>query len=122
MPVGRVRLHGIRFSYAETRLGHSGHPKAERVSGRFVSPILRAAYLSPDMLERTLLWREPPPVTLLQMIEAIYLSSVAGADGEGVCGRNSLEYSAYRLKLIAFAQEIGRAGRLLAAHLTLGRP
>ena len=34
---------------------------------------MRLAYLSPVVLERLLLWREVPSVTLLQMIEAAYL-------------------------------------------------
>ena len=34
---------------------------------------MRLAYLSPDVLERLLLLREPPSATLLQMIEATYL-------------------------------------------------
>ena len=34
---------------------------------------MRLAYLSPDVLERLLVWREPPSATLLQMIEATYL-------------------------------------------------
>jgi len=46
---------------------------AEKVSTQFVGPIMRLAYLSPDVLERLLLWREPPSATLLQMVEATYL-------------------------------------------------
>ena len=38
-----------------------------------MGPILRLAYLSPDVLERLLLWREAPSATLLQLIEATYL-------------------------------------------------
>ena len=34
---------------------------------------MRSAYLSPDVLERLLLWREAPSATLLQMVEATYL-------------------------------------------------
>jgi len=34
---------------------------------------MRLAYLSPDVLERLLLLREPPSATLLQMVEATYL-------------------------------------------------
>lgn len=37
---------------------------AEKVSDRFVSRIMRLAYLSPDVLERLLLWRIPPSVTV----------------------------------------------------------
>jgi len=47
--------------------------KAEKVSTQFVGPIMRLAYLSPDLLERLLLWGEAPSATLLQMIEATYL-------------------------------------------------
>ena len=46
--------------------------RAEKVSTQFVGPILRLAYLSPDVLERLLLWREAPSATLTQMIEATY--------------------------------------------------
>ncbi len=34
---------------------------------------MRLAYLSPEVRERLVLWREPPSTTLLQMIEATYL-------------------------------------------------
>ena len=34
---------------------------------------MRMAYLSPDVLERLLLWREAPSATLLQLVEATYL-------------------------------------------------
>ena len=47
--------------------------KAEKVSTQFVGPIMRLAYLSPDVLERLLLLRGAPSATLLQMIEATYL-------------------------------------------------
>ena len=47
--------------------------KAEKVSTQFVGLIMRLAYLSPDVLERLLLWREAPSATLFQMIEATYL-------------------------------------------------
>ena len=47
--------------------------KAEKVSDRFVGPMMRLAYLSPDVLERLLVSREPPSVTLVQMIDATYL-------------------------------------------------
>ena len=46
---------------------------AEMVSTQFVGPILRLAYLSPDVLERLLLGLEVPSATLIQMIEATYL-------------------------------------------------
>ena len=38
-----------------------------------MGPIMPLAYLSPDLFERLLLWREPPSATLLQMIDATYL-------------------------------------------------
>ena len=41
---------------------------------QFAGPIMRLAYLSPHVLERLLLWREAPSATLLQMIEAAYLT------------------------------------------------
>ena len=47
--------------------------RAEKVSTQFVGPIIRLAYMSPDVLERLLLWREPPSATLLQLVEATYL-------------------------------------------------
>ena len=47
--------------------------KAEKVSDRFVGRMLRLAYLLPEVLERLLLWREPPSVTIVQMLEATYL-------------------------------------------------
>ena len=47
--------------------------KAEKVSTQFVGPIMRLAYLSPDVLERLLLSRESPSATITQMIGATYL-------------------------------------------------
>ena len=44
--------------------------KAEKVSTQFVGPIMRLAYLSPDVLERLLLWREAPPGTIAQLVGA----------------------------------------------------
>ena len=46
--------------------------KAERVSTHFVGPIMRLAYLSPDVIERLLLWHEAQSATHTQMIEATY--------------------------------------------------
>jgi NAD(P)-dependent dehydrogenase (short-subunit alcohol dehydrogenase family) len=43
---------------------------------------MRLAYLSPDVLERLLLWREPPSATLLQMVEATYLPWAEQRDRE----------------------------------------
>lgn len=47
--------------------------KAEKVSDRYVGRMLRLAYLSPDVLERLLLGRQPPSATITQMIDATYL-------------------------------------------------
>jgi len=47
--------------------------KVEKISDRFVGRMLRLAYLSPEVLERLLLWREPPSATIKQMVEATYL-------------------------------------------------
>ncbi len=47
--------------------------KAEKVTDRFVSRIMRLAYLSPDVLERLLLRREPPTVSVNALVDATYL-------------------------------------------------
>ena len=47
--------------------------KSEKVASQFVGSMVRLAYLSPDVLERLLLWREPPSATIKQMIEATYM-------------------------------------------------
>ena len=47
--------------------------KAEKVSDRFVSRTMRLAYLSPDVLERLVLRREPPAISLVELIDTTYL-------------------------------------------------
>jgi hypothetical protein len=47
--------------------------EAEKVTDRFVSRMVRLAYLSPDVLERLLLTREPPSVSMIDLIEAVNL-------------------------------------------------
>jgi hypothetical protein len=47
--------------------------KAERVTDRFVSRTMRLAYLSPEVLERLVIRREPPAISVLELIEATYL-------------------------------------------------
>ena len=47
--------------------------KAEKVTDRFVSRTMRLAYLSPDVLERLVIRREPPAISVLELIEATYL-------------------------------------------------
>jgi hypothetical protein len=46
---------------------------AEKVTGRFVSRIMRLAYLSPDVLERLLLRRKPSAVSINDLVDATYL-------------------------------------------------
>ena len=46
---------------------------AEKVSDRFVSRMMRLAYLSPEVLERLLIWREPPSVSVNDLIDSTYL-------------------------------------------------
>ena len=47
--------------------------RAENVTDRYVSRIMRLAYLSPEVLERLLLWRVPPSVSINDLIKASYL-------------------------------------------------
>ena len=47
--------------------------QAEKVTDRYVSRIMRLAYLSPDVLERLLLWRLPPSVSVVDLIKVSYL-------------------------------------------------
>jgi hypothetical protein len=47
--------------------------KAEGFTDRFVSRMLRLAYLSPDVLERLVISRDPPSVSVNELIEATYL-------------------------------------------------
>jgi hypothetical protein len=48
--------------------------KAEKVTDRFVSRIMRLAYLSPDVLERLVISRDPPAVSVNDLIGITYLS------------------------------------------------
>ena len=47
--------------------------KAEKVTDRFVSRTMRLAYLSPDVLERLVVRRESPTVTVNELIGLTYL-------------------------------------------------
>jgi hypothetical protein len=47
--------------------------EAEKVTDRFVSRMLRLAYLSPDVLERLVVSRDPPSVSVIDLIEAVNL-------------------------------------------------
>jgi len=47
--------------------------EAEKVTDRFVSRMVRLAYLSPDVLERLVILRDPPSVSVIGLIEAVNL-------------------------------------------------
>ncbi|MCA3559891.1 MAG: hypothetical protein IOC82_02540 [Aestuariivirga sp.] len=47
--------------------------KAEGFTDRFVSRMVRLAYLSPDVLERLVISRDPPSVSMNELIEAVNL-------------------------------------------------
>jgi hypothetical protein len=47
--------------------------KAEKVTDRFVSRTMRLAYLSPEVLERLVVRREPPAISVAELIDATYL-------------------------------------------------
>ena len=47
--------------------------EAEKVTDRFVSRVMRLAYLSPDVLERLVVWRAPPSVSVIDLIDAVNL-------------------------------------------------
>ena len=47
--------------------------KAEGFTDRFVSRMVRLAYLSPDVWERLVISRDPPSVSVNELIEATYL-------------------------------------------------
>ena len=47
--------------------------RAEKVTITFVSRMTRLAYLSPDVLERLVVWREPPAVSLKALMDISYL-------------------------------------------------
>jgi len=59
------------FSSASARIHDIA--KAEKVTDRFVSRMLRLAYLSPDVLERLVISRDPPSVSMIDLIEAVNL-------------------------------------------------
>lgn len=48
--------------------------KSEKFTDRFVSRIMRLAHLSPDVLERLVISRDPPSVSVNDLIKATYLS------------------------------------------------
>ena len=62
--------------------------KVERVTDRFVSRTMRLAYLSPEVLERLLVRRKPPAVTVNDLIGVTYLPW-AGQRGRVFGGRHT---------------------------------
>lgn len=46
---------------------------SEKVTDRFVSRTMPLAYRSPDVLERNIVQREPPPISLVEFIDATHL-------------------------------------------------
>ena len=70
--LGRAWSWRRKFESGEVATIHD-IAKAEGVTDRFVSRMMRLAYLSPDVLEGLLLWRDQPSTTIVQMIEATYL-------------------------------------------------
>jgi hypothetical protein len=47
--------------------------KMEGVTDRFISRTMRLAYLSPEVLERLVVRREPPAISLAELSDATYL-------------------------------------------------
>ena len=70
--IGRAWAWRRRLETGEANTIHD-IAKAEKVTDRFVSRIMRLAYLSPDVLERLLIWREPPAVSVNELVNATYL-------------------------------------------------
>ncbi len=73
-------LKALRSAWAWRRRLEAGEvatihdlAKAEGFTDRFVSRMVRLAYLSPDVLERLMISRDPPSVSVNDFIEATYL-------------------------------------------------
>ena len=47
--------------------------KAEGFTDRFVSRVMRLGYLSPDVLKRLVISRDPPSVSVNELIDATYM-------------------------------------------------
>jgi hypothetical protein len=45
----------------------------EKVRDRFVSRTMRLGYLCPDVMERLVVRREPPAISLVELIDRTYL-------------------------------------------------
>jgi hypothetical protein len=70
--IGRAWAWRRRLESGEATTIHD-IAEAEKVTDRFVSRMMRLAYLSPDVLERLLLTRDPPSVSMIDLIEAVNL-------------------------------------------------
>jgi hypothetical protein len=70
--IGRAWAWRRRLESGEATTIHD-IAEAEKVTDRFVSRMMRLAYLSPDVLERLLLTRDPPSVSMIELIEAVNL-------------------------------------------------
>ena len=73
-------LHALGRAWAWRRRLENGEAatihdiaKAEKVTDRFVSRTMRLAYLSPEVLERFVISRDPPSVSVNELIDATYL-------------------------------------------------
>ncbi len=65
-------LQGRRLETGDAATIHD-IAEAEKVTDRFVSRMLRLAYLSPDVLERLVISRDPPSVSVIDLVEAVNL-------------------------------------------------
>lgn len=70
--LGRAWAWGRRLETGEAATIHD-IAKAENLSSRFVGRIIRLAYLSPDVLERLVISRDPPSLSIKELIKASHL-------------------------------------------------
>ena len=69
---GRARAWRRRLEAGEVATIHD-LAKAEGFTDRFVSRVMRLAYLSPGVLERLVISRDPPSVSVNELIDATYM-------------------------------------------------
>lgn len=64
----------IRSPQQEAPRGAGPHDieRAEKVSDRFVSRMMRLAYLSPDLLKRLVVKQAPPIISVAELIDTTY--------------------------------------------------
>jgi hypothetical protein len=70
--LGRVWAWRRRLEAGEVATIHD-LAKAEGFTNRFVSRMVRLAYLSPDVFERLVILPDPPSVSVNELIETTYL-------------------------------------------------